>query len=386
MLQERTGTEKDLALDALAEIRTEKALKVLRATVFEGSPRHAKKAALLLSEWPPSRSIPIFLRGLSSDQSSARKASVRGLLEQTGFRFSYVPEDEPSDRTSAIETWKNWWKRNRNRSPEEWWKQALIRSDVTAVEQVQAVEQIQVRRIANACGELITLLGAKEELLRDAAIRALQTITLRSFQFKPDAPLQKRRSAIQKWQNWWRDNGNRPRFRWLLQILKNGSVEEQRRAADELGRDPNPEATSHLIDLVDAGTDDQVRAAMRALREITGFSFREHDEPARAWTSWWDRVESPHPQDWYIEMLKNGSTPGNRTTAASHFATGSRKEELSSLINQGLTDPDPGVRKAAIEALIRRTGRTFRYKPGMSEPKRQESVRRWRQWFQTNHK
>lgn len=64
-------------------------------------------------------------------------------------------------------------------------------------------------RDAKVVNLLIGLLKSEQALVRRAAVRSLREITLRSFNYHPDDPVESRRRAIKRWQAWFDSNSFR---------------------------------------------------------------------------------------------------------------------------------------------------------------------------------
>ncbi len=394
-LDESTPRLHGVALEAVSHIDHPDARNLLIEQMFSTDPVRSVKAAFLLVRRFPEKVVPVLLKGLKHDSIVIRRSAFAALERRTGFRFGYEPDANPSDRNRAIESWRGWWKRNRNRTPEQWWLRQLTPGtgpvSSTRPRRLSAINRLTDMRSWKAVPGLIEKLKHESEAVRVHAIRALRKLTFRQHGYDPLAPADERRQSIGKWKTWWTNHGTDGRISWLLSLMRSEDVEPSR-VTDELIRSGDPAAVPGLIERLTSDRRAVRSAAVRALRALTGLTFgypdagsgAERKRALRGWTQWWtNRTGSSHTE-WMMDMLKEGDTPANRATAASYLKTVRTERAVTALIRHGLTDPEKPVRRAAFRSLQQLTGRTFGYEPDADEEDRADQVRHWKGWWTEN--
>ncbi len=388
------GSEKRLhpvALEAASRVEHPEALRLLVKQLLSMDPIRSSKAALHLVNRFPEKSIPELLKALEQDSKVVRRAAFTALEHRTGFRFGFEPDESPEARERAINSWKAWWRRNRDQSPETWWLRSLEPGNgpvaLTRPRVISSIERLVRIRSKKAVPKLIGLLKDSAESVRVRAVRGLRTLTLREMGYNPFSSQDQRKEKVEAWQRWWKRNNSRSRFTWLINRLRTDAA-EQTRVMKELFRETKPRHVSRLLQLLKSDQKRVVRVSLRLLRSVTGLTFgapskteKGREESIRRWRAWGKRRDGDSKADWMMETLRNGKQDENRKAAAMYLKQVRTKRAVSVLIGAGLTDRSKAVREEAAFSLMLLTGRRHGFRPGDPDEKRAEAVQRWEDWW-----
>jgi HEAT repeat protein len=172
----------------------------LRLALAHPHPRSRGRAAHRLSLSDDPSSIDLLLPLLDDRSSRVRERARDGLRRLSGLAFGFVPEDEKSERASARDRWKTWWRLHRNDSRRQWLLAALIDNDPS--QRARAVRALGDSDDPSVFSDLLVLLDDPAGGVRQRAASALERLSGESLDFDPDADppdRQRRREAIERW-------------------------------------------------------------------------------------------------------------------------------------------------------------------------------------------
>ena len=131
----------------------------------------------LLTTAPTSVAIPYLIDRLNDPDAAVRDTAFSSLrtvtVPYTQETFNYSSSAPPEQRTSAIQRWRRWWAQNQS---------ARLRDEVP---------------------KTLSELEALHVLRRTSADWFLRLVSNRNAGYDANAPVEQRREAIVRWQEWW---------------------------------------------------------------------------------------------------------------------------------------------------------------------------------------
>jgi hypothetical protein len=211
------------AVQAIGRMPQPQAISLLKNALFDEHHMTGTAALEKVMERPPDEFMPLLIDGLSHSNERVRSLCHTRLRRWTGYRFGYAPSSEPGKRGEAVDRWRTWWTKNKDRSPEEWWLNRLRNVkdhpvDVAPI--VGAMGQLIQRKSWSAVPRLIRLLDHARMPVRVNALDGLRTITQQRFDFTPDPPGEVAGRVREEWRSWWKGAGATDRVEWLVSHLK----------------------------------------------------------------------------------------------------------------------------------------------------------------------
>jgi HEAT repeats len=156
------------------EVATEAVIRILKS----GSEESKRQLFHLMRGFRPSCLVRRFT-DLVDSGSDLSEVACGWLQEATLQNFGYLNQGVDA-RKKIQAAWSSWWEANRDRSPDEWFVQAVERD--------------------------LTLLRDKDEWIRQGAFNHLQVLTGMDFGFSGGLFSQ---SALSQWTDWWERNKHR---------------------------------------------------------------------------------------------------------------------------------------------------------------------------------
>jgi HEAT repeat protein len=159
------------------------------------SAKERGRAALSLGRGGDPSVIPSLLPLLEDSSSRVRERSHQALIQLTGRDHQYDPDAAPEERQESLAQWNAWWKRLQNRSPREWWHDAIRTG--TPKERARAVHRLADSDARESVPWIVEALRDPSGGVRESAYYALQELLGQDFAFDPDAPARERERSIQ---------------------------------------------------------------------------------------------------------------------------------------------------------------------------------------------
>src|ERR1041384_1436322 len=132
----------------------------------------------LLTTAPTSIAIPYLIKRLDDPDAAVRDTAFSSLrtvtLPYTQETFTYVSNAPPDQRKSSIQKWRRWW------------------------------DQHQSARLKDEVPRMLSELDAPHVLRRSAADWSLRLLSNRNVGYDATAPVEQRREATARWQEWWK--------------------------------------------------------------------------------------------------------------------------------------------------------------------------------------
>lgn len=117
------------------------------------------------------RTVEELISDLRSGELGRRVEAVEQLRAITGLRFGYNPYGKREERESGWRRWRQWWKKARGKSPQEWLAEALL--DKRYRFRADAALRIAARGYRGCVKALIKALSDEDVKVRAAAAEAL---------------------------------------------------------------------------------------------------------------------------------------------------------------------------------------------------------------------
>lgn len=181
---------------------------------------------------------------------------------------------------------------------------------------------------------LIQMLLEKNESIQYAALLALTQITNKDYgcigvyYIDREEIIKNKEKIVEEWTNWWNENKNKSRVEWLLDDLHSDENHIKVNAIMELGNLREVSAKTTLRSLLE--DDDFAFCAAYSLGQLGDYS------------------------------------------------------SIPFLISMYLKSDSYGNRREGIDLLEELTSQTFGYDPNASKEKRQQSIRKWEEWWEEN--
>jgi HEAT repeat protein len=161
------------------------------------------------------RDISALIEGLKDSDAADREIWNRYLILLTGLSFDFKPNESLEERDSAIQRWRQWWEKNKDRTKEEWLMDAV--RDKSYKYRVAALKELRKMRAPVTAPALMELLKDQNVELRKESVEALAELSL-----KETVPA-------------------------ILEALTDSEPEVRRRAARALGAIGDPAAVPGLL-------------------------------------------------------------------------------------------------------------------------------------------
>jgi hypothetical protein len=159
--------------------------------------------------------IAALIEGLRDSNYEHRDMWNRHLILFTGLSFDFKPNGSLEERDAAIQRWRQWWQKNKDRRKEEWLIDAV--RDGNYKYRLAALKELRKLRTPLAAPVFVQLLKEKSVDLRKESTEALGELSL-----KETVPA-------------------------LLDALADSEPEVRRRAAKALGAIGDPAAVPNLL-------------------------------------------------------------------------------------------------------------------------------------------
>lgn len=243
--------------------------------------------------------VPALLQALDDPAEAVRFQAGLALAELIHLTVKYDPYAVGDARSQGIARWNLWWLEHKDRSPEDWYREALKNRDPeNAPNRAAAARELGRRRDAIAAvPDLLAALDDPAAPVRLRANEALETLTARTEGFGADRPPAERQEAAARWQAWWQRNAGKPRSEWWIDaILHDASPKNRTAAARSLGGVPEKSSVRFLLHALADPVAAVRAAASSSLRRLTAADLPfpadggedERQEAVRAWLAWWE--------------------------------------------------------------------------------------------------